>query len=404
MGPGVGALYRPMVARAADEEHRASTALELFFDLCFVAAVAQAAAAMEREIAAGRIGHAVPGYALAFFAIWWAWMNFTWFASAYDTDDVPYRLLTLVQITGALVMAAGAPQALEHYDFAVITWGYVVMRLAMVSQWLRAAHSDPLRRRSCRRYAAGIFVVQVGWVLRLLLPHAAGLAVFGVLVAAELAVPVWAEHQDMTTWHPHHIAERYGLFTLIVLGESISAATAAVRSALDAATSYGDLATLVPGGLLTVFAMWWLYFAQDAPRRLTSLGASLRWGYGHYVIFASAAAVGAGLALGVARAGGHGHIGDTAAAAAYTVPVALYLTTLWLLHRDPAGPRALDAVWLAGAAAVLAATWSPEPVLTTGLIAACLVAALLVLLMGRRRDVPAAAPDAATAEAGPAAG
>src|SRR5687767_7929161 len=108
------AWYRPMLARHAGEDHRTASALELFFDLCFVAAVAQASSAFEHEIVAGRTLHGLLGYALVFFAIWWAWMNFTWFASAYDTDDVPYRLLTLVQITGALFMAAGTTQALEH--------------------------------------------------------------------------------------------------------------------------------------------------------------------------------------------------------------------------------------------------------------------------------------------------
>jgi low temperature requirement protein LtrA len=45
-----------------------------------------------------------------FFGIWWAWMNFSWFASAYDTDDVPYRLAVLVQMTGVLIYAAGIPR------------------------------------------------------------------------------------------------------------------------------------------------------------------------------------------------------------------------------------------------------------------------------------------------------
>ena len=84
---------------------------------------------------------------MVFFAIWWAWMNFTWFASAYDTDDVPYRLTVLVQIAGSLVMAAGIPRVFDDGDSArSIVIGYVIMRLAMVTQWLRAAASDPPRR------------------------------------------------------------------------------------------------------------------------------------------------------------------------------------------------------------------------------------------------------------------
>ncbi|QIP87916.1 low temperature requirement protein A [Streptomyces sp. Tu 2975] len=386
-----GAWHRPMVARLSGEHHRTATPLELFFDLCFVVAVAQAAAAFEHELAEGHVGHGVLGYALVFFAIWWAWMNFTWFASAYDTDDVPYRLLTLVQITGALVIAAGAAEALEHDDFTVITWGYVIMRLAMVTQWLRAAYSDPERRRCCLRYAVGILVVQIGWVARLALPGDGGLATFLVLVLAELAVPVWAETAANTTWHPHHIAERYGLFTIIVLGETITAATTAVRAALDDDAALGDIATLVVGGVLTVFALWWLYFAQNAPRRLTTLRTALLWGYGHYAVFASAAAVGAGLALNVAHATGHGHLTDRAAALAYTVPVAVFLVMVWLLHHRAAELRSrTDLVHPVAVLAVLASVFTPAPILVTGILTAALVAATLVLTWRAEKAAAAA--------------
>ena len=144
--------------------------------------MASAAARAHHEIAEDHVGDGVVGYALVFFAIWWAWMNFTWFASAYDTDDVAYRLTTLVQIAGALILAAGVPDAMEGGDFTAITVGYVVMRLAMVTQWLRAAGTDPPHRRSALRYA-GITILQVFWVLRLFLPEGPGYAGFLVLVA-----------------------------------------------------------------------------------------------------------------------------------------------------------------------------------------------------------------------------
>jgi low temperature requirement protein LtrA len=236
-------------------------------------------------VAAGRVADGVVGYASVFFAIWWAWMNFTWFASAYDTDDIAYRVTTLVQIAGALILAAGVPEAMGAADLTVVTAGYVVMRLAMVTQWLRAAAGDPPHRRSSLRFAAGIAALQVGWVLRLLLPEGPGYAAFLVLVAGELAVPVWAERAAPTTWHPRHIAERYGLFTLIVLGETVLAATVAIQTALDAHAALGDLATTAAGGLLTVFGMWWLYFAKEAHELLTSLRAGIVWGYGHYLVF-----------------------------------------------------------------------------------------------------------------------
>src|SRR3954454_901806 len=145
-----------MRARAVDEPHRASTQLELLFDLTFVVAVAAAVAQLGHGLGAGHAATAVGAYLQVFFAIWWAWMNFTWFASSYDTDDVPYRLLTLLQMGGVLVLAAGVPSALGDGDYRAVTLGYLVMRVALDAQWLRAEQSDPGGCSTALRSAACI--------------------------------------------------------------------------------------------------------------------------------------------------------------------------------------------------------------------------------------------------------
>jgi low temperature requirement protein LtrA len=366
---------RPMVGRRTDEEHRSPTVLELFFDLCFVVAVAQAAGGLHHAISAGHFADGLFAYALVFFAVWWAWMNFSWFASAYDTDDIAYRLTTLVQIAGALVFAAGVPRAMDQRDFALTTLGYVIMRLAMVTQWLRAARSDASHRRVCLRFAGGVTLVQIGWVLRLALPEPWDMVAFGVLTVGELAVPVFAERLARTNWHPRHIAERYGLFTLIVLGESVFASTIAIQTALDDDVALGDVAGTAVGGMLTVFAMWWLYFSKDAASLLTSNRAGFIWGYGHYFVFGSVAAVGAGLVVNVDQAIGESSISATAAAASLTVPVAVFLLAMWVLHWNPhhigGWHKALAPAF---AVAVLVATFSAQAVLVTGLLMATMVA------------------------------
>ena len=369
---------------------RASTSLELFFDLCFVVAVAQASSGLHHDLSEGHITDGVSGYLFIFFAVWWAWMNFTWFASAYDTDDVAYRLTTLVQMAGALVFAAGVPRAFVGGDFVVITLGYVIMRLAMVTQWLRAARADPTHRRGCLRFAFGVTLVQIGWVVRLALPQPWDVVAFGVLVVAELAVPIWAEQGARTTWHPEHIAERYGLFTLIVLGESVLAATVAIQSELDTKVAVADLASTAVGGMLTVFSMWRLYFTKDAARFLTSLKIGLIWGYGHYLIFGSAAAVGAGLGVNVDHAMGRAHLGSTAAAASFTVPAAVFVTAVWVLHWLPqhilGWHNALAPMF---AAAILLSTFTAQAVLVTGLLMAALVFAGILAV---REPGPTARP------------
>ncbi|MFG3285057.1 low temperature requirement protein A [Streptomyces sp. NPDC048111] len=322
-----------MTARSRHEGHRASTPLELFFDLCFVVAVAQGGARLVHALAEGHVGTGLAGYAAVFFAIWWAWMNFTWFASAYDTDDALYRVVTLVQITGVLILAAGVPRAFDG-DFTLSVIGYIVMRLALTSQWLRAALScrDRAERAMCLRYAAGLVVCQGGWIVLLFVPDSARTWLFPLLALAELSVPMIAERVHTTTWHPHHIAERYGLFTLIVLGETVSAATIAVQEALDEHDELGDLLPLAAGGLLIVFAAWWIYFAAPIHDHLTSNRQAFVWGYGHYVVLAAAAAIGAGMEVAIEQTVGKAHISANAAASAVTVPAALFLLTVWLLH------------------------------------------------------------------------
>ncbi len=324
---------RRLTARGRDEVHRAATPLELFFDLCFVVAIAQAGFQLVHAIAEAHAGEGILNYAMVFFAIWWAWMNFTWFASAYDNDDALYRVVTLVQIAGVLLLAAGVSRAFEAHDFLLVWLGYVVMRLAMATQWLRAARSaEGAERTTALRYAGGVLLCQVGWTGLVLFPAPARPWVFLVMVIVELCVPVYAERARPTTWHPHHIAERYGLFTIIVLGETIAAATVAVKTGVDENDALGELLPIAAGGLLIVFSAWWIYFVVPIHGRLRSSREAFVWGYGHYLIFASAAAIGAGLEVAVEQTVGKAHISTLSASAAVTLPTALYLLAVWALH------------------------------------------------------------------------
>jgi low temperature requirement protein LtrA len=357
----------PMRPRDRGEHDRASTPLELFVDLCFVVGVAQAAEALHHSLGEGHVTHGLQGFFSMFFAVWWAWVNFTWFASAYDTDDVPYRLATFLQITGVLILAAGIPQGFDG-DYGVTVLGYVIMRTALAVQWTRAGRGDPECRATCYRYAAGISTTQLGWVGLLLLPEDLRGPAFPVLVLVELAVPLWAERTGVTSWHPGHIAERYGLFTLIVLGEVVLSSTFALQGAVDGHAT--DLLGVVVGAPLTVFAMWWVYFStSDADRLNAGNHIAFWWGYGHYLVFGSAAAVGAGVAVQVDRALHTAHVGQTVAAAAVTVPVAVYLLSVWWLHLRPHHvDRAHLVVFPVATALVLAATFVTEPLLVTGAV------------------------------------
>jgi low temperature requirement protein LtrA len=324
-----------MSARDTAEAHRASSPLELLFDLTFVVAIAQVAEELRKQIDAGHVLEGIVPFAMVFFAIWWAWMNFTWFASAYDTDDVPYRLMSLLQMAGVLVLAAGVPAAFEHQNFFGITLGYFIMRVGLVAQWVRAAIENPEGRATALRYGGGVTAIQLGWISRLLLPTDAAdqwwtvYLPFAVLAALELVVPYWAERPGMTTWHPHHIAERYGLFTIILLGETIAVLAANVGTIVTAGEAVGSLIGVGISALVLIFGLWWLYFLQPAGDALAARrGASFAWGYGHYFVFAGLGALGAGLGVVATFAGGHSLVPPEATMASVSIPVALYLVAL----------------------------------------------------------------------------
>jgi low temperature requirement protein LtrA len=362
-----------MAARLPHEKHRVSTPLELLFDLVFVVAIARAASGFHYSLSEMHIAAGLMGYVMAFFAIWWAWMNFTWFASAYDCDDVLYRVAVLIQLTGALILAAGIPALFETRQINIATvGGYVVMRLAMVGQWLRAAKSDPDHRTTAHRYAIGISVLQVVWAVLLLAPEwtVPGFVVFAL---AELLVPVWAERARQTRWHPHHIAERYGLFTLIVLGESILSATIAIQAVVESGEPLSPLVPTIVGGLLIVYSMWWIYFDRPAHDLLASFRRAMAWGYGHYLVFAAAAAVGAGLGVAVDQLTHHSEISSSAAGLTVTIPVVTFLICLWVLHYRPVYRRTK---WLAPMVVpfILLSSFTGQAVLSTGLLLAGIVA------------------------------
>lgn len=334
--------WRPFGARDPHEPHRVSTPLELLFDLVIVIAVASAAEGLHHAIAAGHLGMGLATFAMTFFATWWAWMNFTWFASAYDNDGPVYRIITCAIMAGALAVAAGVPRVFAGGSLTLVIVGYIVMRIAMVAFWLIAARADPKHRATAVSYAVGIAVVQLYWTVALLLlrPAAfgavAGLFVLGALL--EMAVPVLAEARGKTPWHHHHVAERHGLFVIIVLGEVLLSSAAAFTYADAPASGHGgghtaELIVLALSALAITFAMWWLYFSQEGPLDHDRFASSFRWSYAHALIYAGGAATGAGFAVAIDNAAGQGHqaaplIGDLAVA----VPLAVYMAALWFVR------------------------------------------------------------------------
>ncbi|MET8520878.1 low temperature requirement protein A [Nocardioides sp. NPDC004968] len=330
---------RPMVGRDPAERGRSVTPLELLYDLVYVVAFAAAADELAHHVSEGHVVAALTGYAFAVFALSWAWMNFTWFSSAYNNDDALFRIVTATQMIGAVVFTVGLADGFEdavhghipQSDIMLI--GYVIMRLPLVALWLRAAREDDERRHIAIGYASTIAAAQVLWILLAVLPLPVGLTAVGLVVLAisEMVAPVILERRlGRAPWNAGHVAERFHLLTLITLGEVV-AATAAAVTALAQTDGWSLAAvTIVSSGLVLTGALWWAYslipsrtILEEWPDRVWL------WRYAHLPIFGSIAAVGAGLRI-ASTAVHEEHLSVFDVAVSLAIPVGAVLLTVFL--------------------------------------------------------------------------
>jgi low temperature requirement protein LtrA len=373
--PGVGVIRhdsRRMHGRDPDERHRVATPLELLFDLTFATSFSLAASEVASVLAEGHFIAGLVGFGFASFAICWAWINFSWSSSAYDTDDWVFRVATMVQMIGVLVLAAGVPRmfvSIErsgHLDNSIMVLGYVIMRIALVFQWLRAAKDDPPRRSVCLTYAATISIAQVGWVAQIVAPLAASGAIFlgGILVLIEMAGPALAERQaGGTPWHAHHIAERHSLFAIIALGEGVVGTVAALSAVVDRRGWTLDAVLVGVAGMALTFGMWWVYYLVPSGEMLRRhRDRALVWSYLQMAIVTSIVATGAGLRLAAYFIEGRAMITPVAAVLAVGIPVGAFLGLMYALSYFMVRRFSLLQVWLL--------------IATGGVVAATLVAAL----------------------------
>jgi low temperature requirement protein LtrA len=337
---------RSLRGREATRGGRSASPLELLYDLTFVAAFGIAANQLADDILAGHIGMAMVAFLVAMTTIVWAWTNFTWFASAFDNDDWLFRLLTMVQMAGVVVLAIGLPPFFSSIEDGgvvengLMVVGYIVIRLAVAIQWVRAARDDPRYRQLALTYAVFVIPAQAGWVLLAAVHVTAGpaLAVMAGLIGVESLAPLVAERRGRskggaTPWNSDHLAERYSLLTIVALGETIfgTLSSATHMSAQEGWT--GDAGVVIAAGIALSFAMWWVYFLVPHGAALGSQRTKvLPWAYGHIVLFSAVAATGAGLhVVGYAVDPGH-PVSELTAVVAVGGPVLVFMVTRYLLH------------------------------------------------------------------------
>jgi low temperature requirement protein LtrA len=359
---------RRFQGRDPSEEHRTATPLELLYDLTLVVSFGVASDELAHFIADDHVMSGVAGFAFAAFAVSWAWVNYSWFASAYDTDDWVFRVATMVQMVGVIVVALSLPEVFASIDHGgtldndVMVAGYVTMRIPLVFLWWQVARHDPARQPAALVYIWTIGVAQAGWIALTLadLPIGTTFALFVPLYALELSGPFVAERKVSTTpWHPHHIAERYGLLVIITLGEVILGTVAALNALVHGEAGWTvEAALLAVAGVGLTFGCWWMYFSVPWGEPLARHRfRGFAFGYGHLAIFAPLAAMGAGLHVAALALEGEAQIRDTGIVLSVAIPFGIFALVFYVLYSVLFRARDPFHLWLlAGTALLLVAS------------------------------------------------
>ena len=292
-----GRWRRPSLRSSSDEEQlRHASWIELFFDLVFVVVIAELSHTLEAHLSwTGFLQ-----FAALFVPCWWAWTIFTFYVDRYDTADVVHRLLTLSGMLAVIFLAANVHNAFGNGSIG-FAFAYVTLRSIVLILYVRAAYYVPVARTNVSLYLASYLPSTALWLGSIAVPEPTRYALWAVAMTIELAVPILGSRTlAKTPAHPSHLPERFGLFTLIVLGESVVSIASAMASG-----NWDRLPTIAAvGGFAIAACLWWLYFTflENAVvvRGISSVHV---YNYGHLPILMGLALVAVGTEQTIQEAG-----------------------------------------------------------------------------------------------------
>jgi len=291
----------PRLQTMGDGGHRTATWLELFYDLAFVVAIAILGERLIDDTTWTGLWSFLGYFAL----LWWLWASHTFYADRYDTDDLVYRLWAAAQMVAVLVMAASLAHGPSE-STTVFAAGYAGARLVLLALYWRVYRHVSETRRLVTGYLIGFGAAAVVWLASVFVPDPARFAVWAVALAIDLATPWVVRRQQATVpLDESHLPERFGLFVILVLGESLAAVVAGL-SHIGWTTSSLIAAVL---GVLLATLLWWLYFDNaegSVVRRRNIEGKTWRptgWIYTHLPLAAALAIVGVALDQAILSAG-----------------------------------------------------------------------------------------------------
>lgn len=374
-------------------EPRRVTWLELFYDLVFVVAVSQLAQSLSENVTP----QGFLTFVELFIPVWWAWIGSTFYANRFDTDTVIRRILMAIQMLAIAALAVNIHHGLtaSSVGFAL---SYAVARLVLVFEYLWAGYCIPEARSLTTHYALGFALAATGWIASVFVPLPYRWLLWAVGLVIDFATPLTGQdYQARLLPDYEHLPERFGLFTIIVLGEAVTSVIIGVAE-VQWSLLNGICAV---AGFAVAFCLWWLYFdnVNGSSLKTVKTTGNLRlfqaWLYVHLPLVIGI--VGAGIGAEHVILHEHGQVLPDSDRWLLCGSLALCFLALAVLHRtgvifqcQARTKHRFMAAGLLFGLAIAGASWMP--VVFVSLIAAiCVIQVGLDLYQGRLAAVAAEA-------------
>jgi low temperature requirement protein LtrA len=273
------------------EKERHASWLENFYDLIVAIVVFQLSTNLNHDVSiAGFLG-----FVALFIPVWWSWIGVTFYNSRFETDDLGHRLLTLLQMAAAAFMAVNVPDGLgkNSTGFAL---SYAAIRTILVIEYLRTGRHVPSTRPLVTRYSIGFSISAGLWFVSAFAPPPFRFVFWILGLIIDISTPTLFTLHMSVRFAPniHHLPERFGSFTIIVLGISILGVVDGISSHKWTVESITDAAL----GLGIAFSLWWIYFDMVDGSEINALqserrvGVYLSWLYIHFPLLIGFTALG----------------------------------------------------------------------------------------------------------------
>jgi low temperature requirement protein LtrA len=359
-------------------DERRTSPVELLWDLVFVFAVTQVATLLSSDLT-------WPGFARAMLAlalVWWAWSAFVWAANAQATSSRALRATLLVATVFVFLTGLALPRAFKS-EATLFACTYAVVRFLHLGLYADASRQGNAAWSAIAGFAVTVVIGMALLVGGSFVSGAGRYALWGAAVAIDYAGPAWLTRERLRGLQRvavAHFAERYALFVIICLGESIVAVGVAAENGNRALTV--ALVTAVGLGVLITVGLWWTYFdrgAAEAEERLREhhdpvLAAADAYSYLHLLIVAGIIIFAAGVKL-VARGSVSSPVPDPERLA-LCGGIALYLMGLVAFRLRMVGTVAYEKPVIAAALMLLYALGGGLPAWSLTAVATVLVGGL----------------------------